>query len=340
MNLTGSYRNLCNNSKTAMLAAIEIYNKPQISYRDECFTILLVNAWELLLKAILSKNKQRIYYPKERNKKYRTFTVHDSLEKAKIFFPLNIQFEPLAQNLEMLITYRNNSIHFYNQKGFSVVIYGLAQTSITNFRDLMYRAFDVDITSEMSISLLPLSLGTQPDPIVFMKKAKDNLSMNKAVAQFLKEISQITNNLEENNIDTSRFLTIFNISLQSIKKISSADVVVGVKGQVNDEGPLFIERRVDPNKSHPLTQTKVLSEIGEKIHGIKFTSFTLQAIVWKHDFVNKPQFYWRPSAGGVIQYSREVPSFIKKISKNDLESVINEFKKYRRNKRKSKVNKT
>jgi len=58
MNLRGSYTALRNNSKAAMLAAIEIYNKPQIAYRDECFSILLVNAWELLLKATLSKKEK------------------------------------------------------------------------------------------------------------------------------------------------------------------------------------------------------------------------------------------------------------------------------------------
>jgi len=47
-----------------MLAAIEIYNKPQIEYRDECFVILLMNAWELFLKAILSKNKQMSHRPR------------------------------------------------------------------------------------------------------------------------------------------------------------------------------------------------------------------------------------------------------------------------------------
>ena len=64
MNLRGSYRALLSNSRAAMLAAIEIYNKPLFTYRDECFAILLINAWELLLKAILSKNKQKIFYPK------------------------------------------------------------------------------------------------------------------------------------------------------------------------------------------------------------------------------------------------------------------------------------
>jgi len=35
----------------AAVAAIEIYNKPNFAYREESFAILMVNAWELLLKA-------------------------------------------------------------------------------------------------------------------------------------------------------------------------------------------------------------------------------------------------------------------------------------------------
>jgi hypothetical protein len=33
------------------MAALEIYNKPDCEYRDESFSILCLNAWELLLKA-------------------------------------------------------------------------------------------------------------------------------------------------------------------------------------------------------------------------------------------------------------------------------------------------
>ena len=35
-------------SIVAMLAAIEVYNKPTFSFREESFSILAVNAWELL----------------------------------------------------------------------------------------------------------------------------------------------------------------------------------------------------------------------------------------------------------------------------------------------------
>ena len=38
-------------SISAAISAIEIYNKPDFSFREEAFSLLMVNAWELLLKA-------------------------------------------------------------------------------------------------------------------------------------------------------------------------------------------------------------------------------------------------------------------------------------------------
>jgi hypothetical protein len=49
-----------------MVGAIEIYNKPRFAHRYECAVILLVNAWELLFKTTLSKNRISIYYPSDR----------------------------------------------------------------------------------------------------------------------------------------------------------------------------------------------------------------------------------------------------------------------------------
>src|SRR5262245_59117100 len=42
---------LSGKSVQAAVAAIEVYNKPNFSYREEAFSLLMVNAWELLLKA-------------------------------------------------------------------------------------------------------------------------------------------------------------------------------------------------------------------------------------------------------------------------------------------------
>lgn len=42
---------LVDKSIAAMIAAIEIYNKPDFRYREETYSVLNINAWELLIKA-------------------------------------------------------------------------------------------------------------------------------------------------------------------------------------------------------------------------------------------------------------------------------------------------
>jgi hypothetical protein len=51
------YQLLLEKSVDACLAALEVYNKPDFRYREESFSILMLNAWELLLKArVLREN--------------------------------------------------------------------------------------------------------------------------------------------------------------------------------------------------------------------------------------------------------------------------------------------
>ena len=89
MNYCGSYRKLLGNAKSAMMAAIEIYNKPMFGYRDECVVILLLNAWELLLKAILSKNKNQSIIPKREIDHIELFHGRMLLLKLNVIFRLS-----------------------------------------------------------------------------------------------------------------------------------------------------------------------------------------------------------------------------------------------------------
>ncbi len=54
-------KELLDRAVAAMVAAIDVYNKPDFPYRAESFTILALNAWELLLKAKwLAANRNRL----------------------------------------------------------------------------------------------------------------------------------------------------------------------------------------------------------------------------------------------------------------------------------------
>jgi hypothetical protein len=53
-------KGLLANAKSAMFAAIEIHNKPIFSYRYEICTILVINAWELSLKAYIARTMKSV----------------------------------------------------------------------------------------------------------------------------------------------------------------------------------------------------------------------------------------------------------------------------------------
>ena len=68
-------------AKAAMLAAVEVYNKTSFAYREETFCLLIINAWELLLKArIVQKNNNRLQsiYVRKSPQHY----AHDSITQA------------------------------------------------------------------------------------------------------------------------------------------------------------------------------------------------------------------------------------------------------------------
>ncbi len=259
MNYRSSYRKLLGNGRAALLSAIEIYNKPRINYRDECFVILLLNAWELTIKALLSKNKQSIFYPKLRDQSYRTFSLSDALRRAEPYIPEVLTRDALRRNIELLSTYRDNCIHFYNTPGFASLIYALAQTSIVNLKDLLNLAFKINLADDISWQLLPLGIHNPIDPIEYISGHPSKIKQSAAVKQFIASISESTKYLADNNLDTGRLLTVFKLKLESTKKIENADVVVGIRGGGNSStGPLVVAKSVDPNISHPLRMTEVI----------------------------------------------------------------------------------
>lgn len=324
MNQYGSYRALLGNSIGAMLAAIEIYNKPTFSYRSECFVILLLNAWELMFKATLSKNKVRIFYPKVRGEPYRTLTLWDAMKETKQFFPSSISYQAVSENISLLVDYRNNAVHFYNEEGMDVIVYGLAQTAIVNFRDLIQEIFGRDIAEEVNISLLPLSFSAPPDPISFIGNPSATKS-KPLVAEYMRVISETTKELEREHIDTGRFLTVFEVSLQSTKKISSADIVAGISE--GDGGSLFlVNRKVDPNKSHPHLRKDVVKKIGSHLKGVKFSTYTFDAIVWHKKYKDNEQMCWHNEKARSYQYSGQLISAIKSLTKNDIELALQAYK--------------
>lgn len=330
MNYRGSYRKLLGNSKSAVVGAIEIYNKPRFEYRDECFVILLINGWELLLKSLLSKANQSIYYKKRRKEPYRTLSWSDALNRldSRRIWPAGAPaLLAVRRNLELLTVYRDNAVHYYNERNFGVLVYSLAQTSIVNYRDVLETGFGRSLGDEITWHLLPLGLTPPVDPLEYLRDASTNPGSHQAVSDFLRLLSEATEELEAAEIDTGRLLTIFKVSLQSAKKISQADVIVGVgDGGDGAARETVVVRPLDPNRSHPLFQKHIVEEIGNNLHDVKFTGYTFQAIAWQHQLKANVTYCWVDEETQRPRWSRDVLVFLRGLTREEIVTALAHYK--------------
>ena len=292
-------------------------------YREECFVILLLNAWELLLKAIVSKSGGSIYYPKKRGAPYRTLSMTDAFAKAEKSFPRKIEALPLRGNLSLLSTYRDNAVHFYNEPHFGVLVYALSQTSVINFRDLLMEIFGKDLADDISWRLMPLGLEPPIDPIAYISEGRKPGS---AVKQFLSTLASNLAEVEDAGADTGRLMTIFNISLQSVKKIEKADLVVGVDGARGaSAGPLVVTKIRDPNTAYPLRQKELLKKL-KTLHERPFTSNTFQAVCYKFGFKDDQTYCWRSDDGALTKYSNDIVPRIQRLSSREVEDALEAYR--------------
>lgn len=176
MKVNKTYRSLLDKSIAGMLSAIEVYNKPNFQYREETFAILAVNAWELLLKAIILKQnryKLRSLYvlkphikkdgvksttkklvDRNRSGNPKTISILETITilKNQKYLPSN-----LCANIEALIELRDNSIHFTNMDGISRQIQELGFACIKNYITLIKeKKIEIDISS-YNFYLMPLA---------------------------------------------------------------------------------------------------------------------------------------------------------------------------------------
>ncbi len=328
MNYRGSYRKLCGNAQASIIAAIEIYNKPVFDFRNECVSILIINAWELLLKAILSKNRESIFYRKRSGQAYRTLSWDDAFVKAQRFFPKAYASLAVRKNLDFLASYRDNSVHFYNAKDFGIVLYALTQTAVKNFRDLLDATFSVKLEEKINWHLMPIGIRPPVDLITYLTK-ETSAHRSHAVRQYLSELARVTEELKTTGEDSGRLLTVFSVRLESVKKIGDADAQIAVQREGDGSAPLAIVRTQDPNKTHPLRQMDVIKKVGA-LHGIRFTTHTFQAIAWKHGLKRSPQYCWQAAEGVLIRYSNDVVTFVKRLTKTEVDMALADYRDHLR----------
>lgn len=323
-----SIKRLVDNSMAAMLAAVEVYNKPQMTYRDEVTVMLIVNAWELALKATLRQKQRSIYYSKRRGERYRSVGLDDALARvaANRLWPSGIDGPALTANIKALAEYRDRAIHLYNAQGLGAVIYPFLQQNVLNYRDFMLARFKKDLADSMTWQLLPLGATAPADAVRFMRVDK-NATMVAEVQDFIGELRHLMDDVESAGSDLARVATIYDINLQSVRKMISADLVVAVSPTADGQ---VVLRKTDPNQTHPLSTTNLLDRVNEKRRGRKVTTYDYQAICWKESLRENTKYAWKHSNGVAHVWSNDAVIYLASLPDGQYDAIRVEYRQSRK----------
>jgi hypothetical protein len=163
--IKGKVKLLIEKSVAACVSAIEIYNKPDFKYREETFSILLVNAWELLLKAkVLSDGNHDIKSIQaidssgnaKTNRSGNPLTI-DIMAAINKLVSREIIDDRCRENIGLLVEIRDNAIHFTNKSlDFSKKVQEIGIASLRNYTTAISEWFGRDL-SQYNFYLMPMS---------------------------------------------------------------------------------------------------------------------------------------------------------------------------------------
>ena len=264
---------LLDSSQAALLAGIEIHNKPNISYRYQTSIILIINAWELVLKAFVYKyiGKNKIYEDKDKKHTIR-FTYALDIVRQKINAEKgNSEFEAVSKNLYLLNDYRNDIAHFGNVE-IDTIVFMLLSKAVLNYDVFVKEYFNKDIANNNNLVILPIGFRLPIDPVDYLRKRTE-----KEPNSFVKNVIDTIKELNNKNIKET-IVVGFDFTMISAKKIENADIIAAINN-INSEISVIKEYRLtdDPNAPEvravelypPLSYADVQNKVKEKRPDIK-----------------------------------------------------------------------
>ncbi len=316
-------------SIAAILSAIEIYNKPDFKYREELFSVLCVNAWELLLKSKvlnLASNKVASLYVMEyrtlkkgqkskipRPKKNRSGTPQ-SISLFEAYRVITEEYgvkidNAVIDNLIAITEIRDNSIHFVNDDLLlSLKVQELGTASLQNYLYMTKEWFG-DILSGYNFYLMPLSFFRDFD-------TANGITLNKNENKILEYIQKI-----EEKYDADQDVRDCNLTLKIDVKFQKGNSIMSNRYQLTNDPSSPTIRLVEEeiNDKYPwdyevLTTrlAKLYSDfkINKKYHKVRSSLSTDKRFAYIRIFNPK-----NPEGGQKILFN---PNIIKEFDKHYL----------------------
>jgi hypothetical protein len=249
--------NLVKNSIAAYFAAVEIHNKPHIPYRYETVTLLMMNAWELALKAYVKK-----YIKNHSILESNRYTISCNKALGYVNESINSKnpksFVAVKANIDVIESYRNEVTHFYNEQ-LIPCIFALVSRCALNYVDFIKTYFQKDIMSDDGLFILPLGFKLPFKPEDFLSRNAPTYTSSQEAKKFIDSIVTVIENLKDKGIEDSIVLG-FDIFMQSVKKVQNSDILVAVTSSKEEANAIIARTRKIKLSKDPSVEMVNLSD--------------------------------------------------------------------------------
>ena len=275
--------NLVKNAIAAYFAAVEIHNKPNIPYRYQTVSLLLTNAWELILKAYIKKyDKARSIYTSEDQKKTITLDYALDVVEQHINKKQPKHFTAAQRNLSLLEEYRNCYTHYYSEQIDPLIFMIVAKAAI-NFASFVKEYFGKDIVADEGLFILPIGFSLPFRVEDFLSRKAKNYPTTPEANSFVNSIIKATTELDEAGISEAVVVG-FDLLINQVKKDTNRAILATITKD-DDAVPFTKKTQIvlsnDPNAQRmmidesnitvlfPLRHADVCTRCRESILGFK-----------------------------------------------------------------------
>lgn len=264
----GRAKELIDKSVAACVSAIEVYNKPDFAYREETFAILIVNAWELLLKAkILLDNRNSLrsilVYDRDGNPKRSrsgnllTIEIYGAFNRLIAEGKLD---ERCRINIEVLLEIRDNAVHFTNNStDFQKKVMEIGTATLQNYLSAAREWFNRDL-SQYNFYLMPLSFFPPTDVRAHAIPGDSEIAK---LLQYIYETEKAYPSSTESN---------YNVSLSyevKLRRAADPDYTIFVSPNAPDGVPITIQEEDVFKTKYPLSFEMLVERLRERYTDFK-----------------------------------------------------------------------
>lgn len=309
------YKRLKQKSYDQFCIAIEIYNKPILPNKMEVFSILLANAWELILKAKFIKNNQNIYFNKDREE---TMSMINIVRKEFTGSKLGIK-----DNLECLIKIRDKATHdLINLEIEKSTFSRMFQAAVINYINFYEEHFGNLSVLKENKGMLSIVIDSKDEQIIIKNKYLENEIID--LNNFVKEIEL----LESSHKNDSNFIVSIDYRLKFADK---NDNEITIKQSPSSQEAIIIEKEKNIRDIYKYDFKGILNEIQQYLlitkKDIKFNKYNLNKINKKfnlqeqHMYCSKNALQIKDIQTTKLYYTEKYLNFIKKIINNEKEDI-------------------